>query len=480
MGCDPFVDPECPSPEFPYHSLELSDFSIEKYEVTVARYEQCVLDGTCSEPDTEGSCNWGVAGREHHPINCVDYEQAVAFCAWAGRRLPTEAEWEKATRGTSGQLYPWGDDLPTCEYAIIAEDGADGCGTDTTSEVGARAAGASPYGALDMGGNVWEWVADWFDYYYYQTSPATDPQGPETGTYRGLRGGSYQTSDADRYARGSHRNARESTTRTTDAGFRCAVSGLSGGGAGGAGSGVCPPDCDELVDVPAGDFWMGCDYTVDPHCVGPEFPYHEVHLDAFDLDRYEVTVLQYRECVEQGPCSLPNEDEHCNYALAGHEYHPVNCIDWDQASTYCDWAGKRLPTEAEWEKAARGTEGALYPWGDAPATCAFAVINDGSGDGCGTNGTLPVGSRPAGVSPYGVHDLVGNALEWVADWYDYSYYWVSPASNPTGPDATDDRSARGSAWFWDEARWHRASQRNGFEPSSNGNAIGFRCARSAP
>jgi len=234
------------------------------------------------------------------------------------------------------------------------------------------------------------------------------------------------------------------------------------------------------VDVPAGDFWMGCDFTVDPLCGGSEFPYHPVYLDAFDIDRYEVTVLQYRECVEQGACSLPAADDYCNYAVAGREYHPVNCVSWDQANTYCAWAGKRLPTEAEWEKAARGTDDRLYPWGDATATCQYAVINDGGGDGCGTDGTLPVGSRPAGVSPYGIHDLAGNVLEWVADWYDYSYYWESPASNPTGPDSTDERSARGSGWFWNQARWSRASQRSGFEPLSDGNGLGFRCASSDP
>jgi formylglycine-generating enzyme required for sulfatase activity len=225
---------------------------------------------------------------------------------------------------------------------------------------------------------------------------------------------------------------------------------------------------------------MGCDFTVDPLCGGSEFPYHPVYLDAFDIDRYEVTVLQYRECVEQGACSLPAADDYCNYALAGREYHPVNCVSWDQANTYCAWAGKRLPTEAEWEKAARGTDDRLYPWGDATATCQYAVINDGGGDGCGTDGTLPVGSRPAGVSPYGIHDLAGNVLEWVADWYDYSYYWESPASNPTGPDSTDERSARGSGWFWNQARWSRASQRGGFEPLSDGNGLGFRCASSDP
>jgi len=140
--------------------VHLPEFWIDRTEVTVTAYGECVRAGGCSEPDTGGSCNWGVSGRGDHPVNCVDWNEAKSYCEWAGNRLPTEEEWEKAARGTDGRKYPWGDEEATCALAVMDEDG-NGCGRDRTWPVGSKPSGASPYDALDMAGNVWEWTSSW-------------------------------------------------------------------------------------------------------------------------------------------------------------------------------------------------------------------------------------------------------------------------------------------------------------------------------
>jgi formylglycine-generating enzyme len=213
-GCNTAVDSECASDESPYKTITLSAFKIDKTEVTVSAYKACVNAGECSAPNTGNSCNWNVSGREDHPINCVDWAQANAYCAWAGKRLPTEAEWEKAARGTEGRKYPWRNSAIDCTKANRL-----GCVGSTTS-VGDYPSGASPDGALDMAGNVWEWVTDWYDSGYYATSPTTDPEGPSSGRYRVLRGGSWGTGPA--YARASSRAWDYPGNRLVLSGFRCA------------------------------------------------------------------------------------------------------------------------------------------------------------------------------------------------------------------------------------------------------------------
>ena len=233
-------------------------------------------------------------------------------------------------------------------------------------------------------------------------------------------------------------------------------------------------DCDGLVDgveVPAGSFWMGCAPS-DTSCDGDESPYHEVTLDAFLIDATEVTVSAYGECVSAGPCAAPGASADCNWGVSGRENHPVNCVDWYEADAYCAWAGKRLPTEAEWEKAARGTDERIYPWGNTPPDCTLAQMG-----GC-ASGTIEVGSLPAGGSPYGVLDMSGNVWEWVSDWYAYDYYSSSPGDSPTGPVSGSDRLIRGGSRD-NDAPYLRASVRGDAEPSYSGSGLGFRCA-SAP
>lgn len=249
----------------------------------------------------------------------------------------------------------------------------------------------------------------------------------------------------------------------------------------------------EMVDIPAGKFWMGCNEIKDYDCLIVEFPYHEVFLPAYKIDKYEVTVSQYLSCVEAGKCNNDDKEKphyveksdglYCMLGTGGSRY-PVNCISWYGAKAYCEWVGKRLPTEAEWEKAARGTDGRTYPWGSGGASCFQAVIfeeiydngPDTTGCGCGSGGPWAVGSKPDGVSPYGVYDMSGNVYEWCSDWYDGDYYSFSPSDNPTGPKSGKSRVVRGGYWCSEEESV-RASYRDGGSPDIRLDINGFRCAK---
>jgi len=220
----------------------------------------------------------------------------------------------------------------------------------------------------------------------------------------------------------------------------------------------------DMVSVPAGDFAMGCGAT-DTQCRDDEKPSHAVTLVAFEIDRTEVTQDQYAACVQANACDAPR----CAWDCTKTDY-PAGCVAWPQAKAYCTWAGKRLPTEAEWEKAARGTDGRLYPWGNDAPDCTH--VNMAS---CGAHAE-PVGMLPAGASPYGALDMAGNAVEMVADWYDVGFYQVSPKDNPTGP-ATGSRYAGRGGGYKSEAVWQRASSRDWYDQTDASEPLGFRCAR---
>ena len=219
------------------------------------------------------------------------------------------------------------------------------------------------------------------------------------------------------------------------------------------------------VLVPAGVFHMGS-----AQGRADELPVHEVWLDSFYIDQYEVSVAQYRRCVAAGVCEEPTIVNLCNWDGGVPDTHPINCMTWTSAQAYCEWAGLRLPTEAEWEQAARGADGRTYPWGEGTGH-DLANYREGSG-----RATEPVGSHPEGTSPYGVHDLAGNVWEWVADWHAPDYYARSPRANPPGPLHGDRRVLRGGSW-WFEAPYLRSALREPYEPLVTDIDIGFRCAR---
>jgi serine/threonine-protein kinase len=223
----------------------------------------------------------------------------------------------------------------------------------------------------------------------------------------------------------------------------------------------------EMVFVPAGEFQMGSENA---EARNDEAPEHTVYLDAYWIYKYEVTNAQYRLCIEDKVCSgdlfrYPEND------------YPATYIDWHEATAYCEWAGGRLPAEAEWEKAARGTDGRTYPWGEADPTCSMANHGGRPGYGGCEGDTEPVG-HPDGASPYGASDMAGNVWEWTADWYDPNYYQNSPALNPTGPINGSVRVVRGGFWI-SKDRDLRASNRSKSDPDYPAYSFGIRCLSSA-
>jgi formylglycine-generating enzyme required for sulfatase activity len=271
----------------------------------------------------------------------------------------------------------------------------------------------------------------------------------------------------------------------------------------------------EMVTIPAGTFAMGssaddiargiaeCRKRAkpenEPKCEAwfrSEGPQHQVFLDAFAIDRYEVTNAQFEKFVaaqryqttaERDGSGWVRREKDGTWAweeVKGATWrapggpgtsavptHPVVQVSWHDAEAYCAWAGGRLPTEAEWEKAARGPDGRRYPWGnDWDATRANARH--------ARKGTMAVGSHPSGVSPYGVHDMSGNVWEWTADWYAPGYYALSPQRSPTGPPTGEQRVLRGGSWI-NEHFFLALTHRVEGKPGAHANNLGFRCARSA-
>ncbi|MBE2240910.1 MAG: SUMF1/EgtB/PvdO family nonheme iron enzyme [Caldilineaceae bacterium] len=233
------------------------------------------------------------------------------------------------------------------------------------------------------------------------------------------------------------------------------------------GSVTNPIDEALFVKVPAGEFLMG---SPDGEGQDDEHPQHTVYLDAFWIMQTEVTNAQFARCVADGACSAPNNSR---WQDATYADHPVTYVDWNQANSYAQWAGGRLPTEAEWEKAARGTDGRTWPWGEEQPAESLANCCDF------VNDTVPVGSYPAGASPYGALGMAGNVWEWTADWYDSSYYGQSPTQNPTGPASEQFRVLRGGS-TWNDANVVRVASRYRLVPDSRFRFIGFRVASSSP
>ncbi len=218
----------------------------------------------------------------------------------------------------------------------------------------------------------------------------------------------------------------------------------------------------DMVLIPAGPFTMGASHAgADPD----EQPPHRITLAAFRIDQYEVTHARYRRCVEAGACTLVPDPA---YDDPGRANHPVALANWSQAVAYCQWAGKRLPTEAEWEKAARGADGRRYPWGDEPA--------DGLANVHTANGVSPVGAFPRSASPYGVMDMAGNVWEWTSS--RYLPYPYDAADGREDLQARGARVNRGGSWVFDWKHAQTTHRSNIGHVYRRHRDLGFRCAAS--
>jgi len=550
MGCSAY-DLDCEAAEEPVHPVTVSVFEVTETEITQGQYEAV----TGETPSLFGGC-------PDCPVEQVSWADAKVFCEAVGGRLPSEAEWEYAARGPEVEGLPYFCGiLPECLDGIAWY--LDNAGDETHA---VKIWDPNGFGLYDVLGNVREWVEDcWHD--DYTDAPTTGEVW--TGgdcSWNVLRGGSWD-SDAlacrvsDRFegdpvavdGRWGFRCARECVPDCT--GNECCPDGCEGicGTCGDdeycdvgqclplCGNGLCidagedcvtcPADCGcdpdleeciqaitggmacavKMVEIPAGNFWMGCNNcagstVIDTDCDYDEHPYHKVYLDIYEMDRTEVTASQYLACVSASGCTPAGTGSYVTYEVAGKEDHPINYVDWFQAGAYCQWAGKELCTEAQWEKGARGgcehnggpssckSESRKYPWGNDVPTCDLAVKVDCPGD------PHPVCSKsPLGDSPYGLCDLAGNVREWTADWFGSDYYcegsgadtsspWTyctvcgswpgSPSawSNPMGPGSGSTRVGRGGSFYFGDA-YLRVSYRRDVDPSGIHGVFGFRCCR---
>jgi formylglycine-generating enzyme required for sulfatase activity len=505
MGCVA-SDTECFDDESPPRPVALAHgFWIDTTEVTIASYRSfCRATGRAAPPAPP------FAQGDAHPVVNVAWDDAAAYCAWAGGRLPSEAEWEYAARaGRAGSKYPWGD---AADHEHANYQGREGRDAWANTAPVASFEG-NGFGLHDVAGNVWEWTADWYEPHPSARAGAAPP----SGTLKVLRGGSYAY--PPRSMRLSNRGKFPPTQRHESFGFRCVRdSGAATGEAppatavvsepGAAAAAAAPtelpgsptpppvvapalavtpapaapsgngslqrrtflPAGAEMVWVAPTTFEMGA-VRGDGSGFGDEQPRHPVTLSrGFWIGATEVTFGQYRRFAEATGAPMPAVP---NWA---DDTHPVVEVSWEQAAAYCRWAGGRLPSEAEWEGAARGgVAGRRYP-GGAEISHDEANI-DGTGGRDRWPKSAPVGSFPP--NDFGVADVVGNASEWVADWYEERYYAVSPALDPTGPLEGKTRVIRGGNWGSDPGRL-RTSYRFSLDPGDAQVTLGFRCARDGP
>jgi formylglycine-generating enzyme required for sulfatase activity len=417
------------------------------------------------------------------PVQPITWFEARDFCALRGARLPTEAEWEYAARGPDSLVYPWGNAFD--EDNAVWYDNSGG----QTAPVGSRPAGRSWVGADDMSGNVWEWTSSLYEPYPYA---AGDGREADTGDgVRVVRGGSWND-DYDDYLRAALRSRNYPENWYNYFGFRCARSegatpitptptitptsvpladalaigsAFSGGNADWRaqypdGMQYTFDDGVPMVQVPAGCFMMGSNDGD-----GDERPQHQQCFSApFWIDRTEVTQADFTR--------LGGVQAEQSY-FAGAD-RPVEQITWFEARDFCALRGARLPTEAEWEYAARGPHGLAYPWGNA--------WNEDNAVWGGNSGgqTAPVGSRPAGRSWVGADDMIGNVWEWTSSLYEpYPYAAGDGREADTGTSTDVRRVVRGGSWFNYDAGSLRAAYRGWAVPGGwVGYNFGFRCARS--
>ncbi len=308
MGCDPANNGGYPCTGAAQHLVYLDAYYIDRTEVTNAEYAQCVAAGSCTPLYHNSSAlrpsYYDNPAYAAYPVTWVDYRQATAFCQWAGKRLPTEAEWQKAARGSDDtRPYPWGSVSPNCTLANFWP--GPGCVGDTNA-AGSYPAGASPYGALDMAGSLWEWV-----------------DGGLSLLYSGGAGSS--ANDLRVFA---HHYENPAYRDGPGLGFRCVRS-------------LSSPVNDDMVLIPAGDFQMGCDpaHNGSYPCDRDELPLHTVYLDAYRIDRTEVTNYQYGRCVAAGDCTPPYTNSSPTrpsyFGNPTYAAYPVINVSWYQADAYC-------------------------------------------------------------------------------------------------------------------------------------------------
>ena len=521
----------------PEHKVDVEDFYMSKTEITVGQYNRCVYAGVCSPPNWDNCyihfCSdsekkekflpckeFGVVDSDFKeldkPVVCVDWHQARTFANWIGGDLPSEAQWEYASRSKGKRTsYPWGnhsswkDEHLTCSYAIVSgmydydtADSGDGCGKRSTWDVCSKVDGNTEQGLCDTVGNAEEWILDeWFNSYegaYSDDIPKCSNKNclEPISEYRAVRGGSW-----DNIANPVHKRSLASPNQASiKRGFRVAKTlslndlekrnkKIEERVALMANQKKMKDDVFQsltLIKIKGGSFMMGGKSSDD------EKPIHAVTVKDFSMTKTEVTVKQYRKCVDAGACSAPHWDDNTCYVYNGSRWEkgilgekfredqkPVVCVDWQQAREFAKWVDGDLPSEAQWEYASRSRgRNVKYPWGNKEANCDVAVMDDG-GYGCGRYETWEVCSKTGGNTAQGLCDMGGNVMEWVLDEWHGSYEnapskdigWCSDRRCDSNTSAS--RVYRGGSLI-NDASFLRSADRLNSSPDFRNAFLGFR------
>ncbi|MFQ5645932.1 MAG: formylglycine-generating enzyme family protein [bacterium] len=449
--------------ETPRKKIFLKGYYIDTYEVTFREF-QLFLDAS-GHPAPRGWRRSFVTRTPDYPVYGVSWKDAAAYAKWAGKRLPTESEWEKASRGKGGLRYPWGNDYSRGFDLLLKLLGPAGDRPETRS----------PYGVFDLAANVSEWTASDFAPY-----PGSRYHDPGYGKGKKVVKGYYSTGrDRPLYSPFFYRSAARYGMRedrvSDNLGFRCAMDIKRN-----EPPPVNRPDPDsEMVYVPAGSFIMGTDKTREekiPEAYGlSEIPYEDetpqqkVFLDGFYIDRYEVTIGAFLKFLAAR--NRPEPEVWRNIKLKEKQNLPATSITWYEAAEYAAWAGKRLPTEEEWEKASRGTDGSRFLWGNK--------ITDLNRENY-LDMLVPVNEFIFAASPYGAWGMSGNASEWTASWYE-PYPGNKTANKLYGKKR---KVIRGGSYkqtgHYFIAYYLRLACRDTADPTRGYLNIGFRCASDLP
>ena len=459
MGCSP-GDSTCDPNELPAHPVNIPAFEMLEHEVTQGEY--------LAETGTNPACFWE-CGLDC-PVEQVNWSDAKAFCTAVGGRLPSESEWEYAARG--GTTTPWycGDDAGcVADIAWYGEQTLEG----TTHPVKTKT--ANSYGLYDMSGNVWEWVED--DYHInYDGAPDGGSAWIDEyrGNFRVCRGGGWGSLVTS--VRSSVRTESYIGSLLDTTGIRCSR-GWDGGTDGGESDGGELPDAGgdagydagtdggfpvTWIPIPAGSYQMGCS-PGDSTCDSNELPVHPVNIPAFDIMEHEVTQGEYLAVTGNNPAA----NKECGLDC------PVEEVSWDQAKFYCQLIGGRLPSESEWEYAARGGTTTKWYCGDDEANV----------EGIAWYNQLvpPISTHQVkmkAANGYGLYDMSGNVHEWVEDDFHANYNGAPDNGSAwiNTPDRTIDRMARGGSYA--DLAWSvRSSSRTSFYLVDLAGNLGFRCSR---
>jgi formylglycine-generating enzyme required for sulfatase activity len=467
-----------PAGEFIYgnqhEKIHLPEFWIDKAPVTNAEYARFVA-AKRYDPPRHWQGQTPPSEIVNHPVINVSWNDAVAYAKWAGKHLPTEQEWEKAARGTDGRAYPWGNQQPNEQLCNFGRN------TGGTTPVGKYSPeGDSPYGCVDMIGNVWEWTTSPYDsnskvlrggsWYDFAVIARTAPRGnfipTERNDYLGFRcvAASLEQAEGHLKVPVSQESPRESIPIESNADrqarlanvkdmARVPTGGISQSGQNrkvklddfrkvtkllGADRLTWLNDGKEMVRIPAGEFFYS---DKRQKTILPEFWIDKTPVTNGEYARFVMATSQIAPSHWRGP--TPSKQ------IAN---HPVVYVSWEDAIAYARWAGKWLPTEQEWEKAARGIDGRIYPWGEKPPTDKLCNFDQN------TKATTPVGRySPQGDSPYGCVDMSGNVWEWTMSDYDNL-----------------SKVLRGGSWFYG-VDGVSTTFRFGGASVSRLSSIGFRC-----